>query len=286
MPFRFEKSESPSKAVRRVCRERVGAALDCLRQPKHPAAVHGARKEIKKLRALFRLVRGEISVGTYRKGVKALRAAGDCLAATRDARVMLKAFEKLTGRTAGRYADIEKALEKHARKEARRFRRDDAVALAERLLRKTHRRVEGLKIKRTGWAAIAPGLKRSYQQGRDASRLVRRKPAPENFHEWRRHVKDLWFYFCLLHPICQAATPAAADELERLALYLGEDHDLFLLQEFLRNQCKARSQEVKALNALIGARQKNLRSAAVKLGSRLYVETPAAFCQRLAEGRR
>src|SRR5580698_4069593 len=136
MPFRFKKSESPAKALRRVCRERVGVALDCLRKPGHPAAVHGARKEIKKLRALFRLVRGEISVGTYRKGVKALRAAADSLAAARDARVMLKAFEKLTGRTAARYAGIAKALNKHAHKEARRFRKDDSVALAEKMLRK------------------------------------------------------------------------------------------------------------------------------------------------------
>src|SRR5580704_17531461 len=156
MPFRFKKSESPAKALRRVCRERVGAALDCLRQPQHPAAVHGARKEIKKLRALFRLVRGEISVGTYRKGVKALRTAADCLAATRDARVMLKAFEKLTGRAARRYAAIEKSMHKHARREARRFHKDDAVALAERLLRKTHRGVGNLKIKLSGWASIAP----------------------------------------------------------------------------------------------------------------------------------
>src|SRR5580698_5455439 len=191
MPFRFKKSETPAKAVRRVYRERVGAALDCLRKPKHPAAVHGARKEIKKLRALLRLVRGEISVGTYRKGVKALRAAADCLAATRDARVMLKAFVKLTGQTARQYADVEAALHKHARREARRFQKDDAVALAERLLRKTHRRVGNLKIKLTGWSAISPGLKQSYRRGHESWRLARKHHVAEDFHDWRRHVKDL-----------------------------------------------------------------------------------------------
>jgi CHAD domain-containing protein len=286
MSFRFKKSESPAKALRRVCRERVGAALDCLRKPGHPAAVHGARKEIKKLRALFRLVRGEIKVDTYRKGVKALRSAADSLAATRDARVMLKAFEKLTGRTAGRYADIEKALNKHARREARRFRKDDSIALAERMLRKTERRMGGLKIKLAGWGAIAPALKQSYERGQAACRLARKKPAPKNFHDWRRHVKDLWFYFCLLHPICPAATPSSADDFERLSLYLGEDHDLFLLQEFMAKHCAARSAEVKKLDQLIAARQKKLRAAALKLGSRLYAETPAAFCHRLAGWRR
>jgi CHAD domain-containing protein len=282
MPFRFKKSESPAKALRRVCRERVGAALDCLRKPGHPAAVHGARKEIKKLRALFRLMRDDIGVRTYRKGVKALRAAAGSLAATRDARVMHKAFEKLTGRTAGQYAHIQKALSKNARQEARRFRKADSVALAERMLRKTQRRVGSLKIKLTGWAAMAPGLKQSYQQGQAACRLAHKKSAPENFHDWRRHVKDLWFYFCLLRPICPAATQSSADDLERLALHLGEDHDLFLLQEFMVKHCAEHSEEAKKLNRLVSARQKQLRAAALRLGTQLYAETPAAFCRRLA----
>ena len=147
MPFHFKKSESPAKAVRRVCRERIGAALDGLRKPRHPAAVHGVRKEIKKLRALFRLVRGEIGRGAYRKGAKALREAAGSLTAPRDARVMLKAFEKLAGRNARRFAAIEKALQKNCRRETRRFRKKDAAAAAGRILRKTGRRVGELKIK-------------------------------------------------------------------------------------------------------------------------------------------
>jgi CHAD domain-containing protein len=286
MPFRFKKSEFPAKALRRVCRERVEVALDCLRQPGHPAAVHGARKEIKKLRALFRLVRGEMSAGAYRKGVKALRAAADCLAATRDARVMLKAFRKLVGPAAPKFAGLERALEKHARREARRFRKERSVAAAGRWLRKTHRRVNRLGIKLTGWAAIQPGLKLSYQRGRNACRLAQRKPAAENFHEWRRDVKDLWYYFCLLEPVCPAATRGAADALERLGELLGEDHDLFLLGKFAAADAAAEAKPVKALNRLIGARQRRLRAAALKLGARLYAEAPAAFCRRLGRWRR
>jgi hypothetical protein len=214
-----------------------------------------------------------------------LRGAADSLASTRDAWFILKAFEKLTGPTAGRYADIEKALKKHAHKEAWRFRKDDSVTLAEKMLRKTGRRVGGLKIKLTGWTAIAPGLKQSYGRGQAACRLARKRAVPKNFHDWRRHVKDLWFYFCLLRPICPAATQSSADDLERLALHLGEDHDLFLLQEFMAKHCTEQSGEVKGLDHLAAARQKKLRAAALKLGSRLYMETPAAFCRRLAEWR-
>ena len=267
--------------MRRVCRERIGAALGGLRKSRHPAAVHGVRKEIKKLRALFRLVRGEIGRGAYRKGAKALREAAGSLTAPRDARVMLKAFEKLAGRNARRFAGIEKALRKNCRREARRFRKKDAAAAAGRILRKTGRRVGELKIKAGGWAAIEPGLKQSYRRGREVYRLARKKPSPENFHDWRKHVKDLWHYFCLLYPAWPAETRAHTDELELLGAHLGEDHDLFLLQQFAVEHCAGRAGEVEALDRLIESRQRQLRAAALKLGSLLYAETPAVICQRL-----
>ena len=281
MPFRFKKSESPAKGVRRVCRERIGAALGGLRKGDRPAAVHGVRKEIKKLRALFRLVRGEIGRGVYRKGTKALREAAGSLTAPRDARVMLNAFEKLAGGDARRFAGIEKALRNNARREGERFRKDNSLKRAEWLLRKTNRRVDDLKIKPAGWAAIEPGLKESYVRGREACRIVHRKPLPENFHDWRKHVKDLWHYFCLLHPAWPTEVRAYTDELELLGRHLGEDHDLFLLQQFASEHCAGRAGEVAALNRLIESRQKQLRAAALKLGSRLYAEPPATLCRRL-----
>ncbi len=52
MPFQFKKKESPAKAVRRVFRERIGAARQRLREGGRPAAIHDVRREIKKLRDL------------------------------------------------------------------------------------------------------------------------------------------------------------------------------------------------------------------------------------------
>jgi len=281
MPFRFKKSESPAKGVRRVCRERIGAALGGLRKDDRSAAVHGVRKEIKKLRAIFRLVRAAIGRGAYRKGAKALREAANRLAAPRDARVTLKAFGKLVGRSARQFGGIERALRKHARREAGRIRKDNSLKRAERLLRKTDRRMDDLEIKATGWAAIEPGLKESYRRGQQAWRHACKQPSPENFHDWRKHVKDLWHYFCLLYPAWLAEARAYTDELELLGAQLGEDHDLFLLQQFAVEHCAGRAGEVEALKRLIRARQKELRAAALKLGSRLYAETPVAICRRL-----
>ena len=147
MAFQFKKTEPPARALRRVGREHLRAAQDCLRKSRHPASVHGVRKEIKKLRALFQLVRGEIGRGTYRKAAKGLRRVAGLLAATRDARVRFKAFEQLAGRHAARrFPFLPKALLKDYRREARRFWADDSVARAKRVLAKTGKRVAGLKF--------------------------------------------------------------------------------------------------------------------------------------------
>jgi len=281
MPFQFKKNESPAKAMRRVSRERISVARERLRKGDHSSAIHDVRREIKKLRAIFRLTRSEAGRRAYRKSVKALRAAADYLAAPRDARVMLKAFEKLTAGSARQFVGIEQVLRKHCRRETRRFQKKDSAVEADRILRKINQRVGGFKFKGSGWTAIEPGLKQSYIRGREACELVCRKPLPENFHNWRRYVKDLWYYFQLLHPALPARMRAATDELELLGGQLGEDHDLFLLERFTKQNCANQPKETVELNELIQSRQQALRAAALQLGSRLYSETSAAVCWRL-----
>jgi CHAD domain-containing protein len=195
--------------------------------------------------------------------------------------VKLKAFKKLTGRFATRFAGIEKALRKNCLREKRRFQKNNSIAVANRILRKTERRVRDLKIKSVGWAVIEPGLMQSYCHGREIYKLVRAKPSPENFHEWRKHVKDLWYYFRMLRPAWTRELRAMTDDLESLGEQLGDGHDLVLLKQFVAKRCAGQAGEVKALSKLIESRQKKLRAAALSLGSRLYSEGPPVICKRL-----
>ena len=70
--------------------------------------------------------------------------------------------------------------------------------------------------------------------------------------------------------------------MKTLSQYLGDDHDLVMLRQFVGRHCgREHAREVKVLNQLIDLRQKELRSAAFALGSRFYVENPPSFCRRL-----
>ena len=283
MAFHFKKAESPAESVRRRGHEQIGAALGRWRKRGRPSDIHYVRKEIKKLRALLRLVRENINSDDYHKGAKALRKAADSLAGTRDARVMWRAFEKLAGRSAEKkFPQIRKALLKNYRHETRRFQRDHSAAAASRILKKIDRRVRGLKINAEGWAMIEPGLKHCYTRGRETCRLASKEPSPEPLHRWRKQVKDFWHYFCLLSPIKPATMGIRTNELSLLGELLGDDHDFFVLQQFLAKNCANQAGEMEALNEFIETRQRRLRAAALKLGSHLYAETPVILCRRLA----
>jgi CHAD domain-containing protein len=279
MPFRVKKTDTPGQAVKRACREGIGEARSRLRHPHRPTAIHGARRDIKKLRALFQLVRGEISRGVYRRGIKALRGAAEQLAATRDARVMLKAFESLAGGEAEKFPAVRAALEKNARREARGFCKKEAPVRAEKFLRKAGRRVAEMRIKTAGWEAFERGLRGCYRRGREACALAGRAPEPGHFHAWRRHVKRLWYCLCQLRPAWKTSTRLRVDALKLLGQQLGEEHDLCLLDGFVRKHVLTK--EGDGLNDLIANRRQRLQAAALKLGARVYAEEPPAFCRRL-----
>lgn len=279
MAFRFKKSESPGRAVRRVCRERVGKASAGLRQNGCPAAVHGARKEIKKVRAALELVCGGPTNKAGRRAGKSLRKAAKCLAASRDARVMLRAFENLAADVTGRFPQLHDALSEHARRELRGKEANQAVKKAGHFLRKARSRLKDFKIHADGWAAIGPGLKRTLSLGRKSFVAVLARPDSDSLHEWRKHVKELWYQMALLSPAWSRATGRLLDDLEILGRQLGEEHDLSLLKEFVGRRDDAR--ERCAIGRLIGARQKVLRASVVKLGKRFFGGQLAVLLARL-----
>ena len=95
MAFRFKKKESPTRATRRLSRERIGKALDYLQGRDRLEAVHSVRKEIKKIRATLELVHQGMEGNVYRRYLKMLRTAAKRLRDPRDAHVRPRTLERL-----------------------------------------------------------------------------------------------------------------------------------------------------------------------------------------------
>lgn len=281
MPFCFKRKESVEKAVRRICCERIDAAQKCLQRENHLEGVHDVRREIKKLRAVLRLVRGEIGKKVYGKQTELLRDAANCLTAMRDAHVKLNALKELVKRRKrSHFQQIQNALRQNCRDEEQKFLKSNSVAKVKDILQKLKRQAKDLEIPSDDWPAICSGMKKSYRRGRETFERVRSELLPENFHEWRKRVKDLWLQIRLLCPASPKKLNAMADESESLGNLLGDDHDLFLLLESVIEKNLNRV-ETTALEKLICHRQKELHAAALKTGTRFYSETPKHFCNRI-----
>src|SRR5688500_9033677 len=104
MAFCFKRKEPVSKAVRRLGRERIEHALECLKHSARAEAIHCARKDIKKVRAVARLVRPRIAKKKFCGLAEPLREAANDLAGSRDAYIKVQTLRGLTRHFKGQLA--------------------------------------------------------------------------------------------------------------------------------------------------------------------------------------
>src|SRR5829696_5999977 len=122
MSYKLDLGDDLADTARETAREQLvdGAAVLRDEQADDPVgAVHQARKNVKKSRALLRLVRSELGDKIYRRENRSLRDAARTVAHVRDADVMVETGEALQEHFAGRlpakaFDDLRKALKRQA----------------------------------------------------------------------------------------------------------------------------------------------------------------------------
>src|SRR5215469_16277778 len=100
MLFRLTHDESAPRGLRRVAREEIDSAVAHLRvktASKRDESVHKARKSIKKLRGLVRLLTPELGDAGKRENA-ALRDLGRTLSSVRDAAAIVETVDLLSKR--------------------------------------------------------------------------------------------------------------------------------------------------------------------------------------------
>ena len=276
--YRLKRGEPLPDGVARVARGRIDDAIDELSGEAGSSpedAVHNARKDIKKLRALLRLVRGELGKGVYQRESAALREAAAALAGLRDADVMVATLDglELDERVAG---PLRQAVEAH-RLRTGGGSREQAAAEASELLGAMRARIDDWPLENDSFEALEPGLRRMYRRGRREWRAMRSEPSVEGLHEWRKRTKELWYHHELLRPLWKPVMKAVGDEAHELSDKLGDDHDLAVLLEWAREHADSPPELVEAVEG----RRRKLQEEAFELGARLYADRPKVFIRRL-----
>ena len=289
MAFCFKRKESVCRAIRRLGCERIERALECLKDCVRGVAIHTARKEMKKAKAVLELARSGISKKKFRRVEKRLKKGSDCLSDARDAEVIAKALRDLARRSKGQlqsamFRDMRVELQDASRKARKRLVKKGEASRASEILCRVEKDFTALKVDGKGWDVIGPGVRKAYDEGRAAHAVALTNRSAEHFHKWRKAAKSLWYQVTLLEPISPEELDALAQELETLGDCLGEDHDLFVLQCWLKERRRGNKKQTKQLALLrqaIADRQRDLRTQALDVGKYFYEEIGTAFCKRL-----
>ncbi len=289
--FRIDPGAPVPDEIGRIARGRIEHALDELRgnsDSTREEAVHEARKDMKKLRALLRLVRGELGDRVYSAENAAFRDTARELAGVRDADVMLATLSDLEqryGELPGAGSKLRPALVAHRFRASAGALKPASRTAAERLAEALGR-VDGWTLDTDGFEAFEEGLGRVYRQGRRAFRAARKQPSPEHMHEWRKRVKDLWYHLLLLQDSWKPVLSALADEAHELSDRLGDEHDLTVLREWAhRHTAELNGDDpvLRGFDVLLQDRRAQLQEEAFDYGSRLYADKPSVFVARLED---
>jgi len=288
MSYRLELDEPVPDALRAVVLERLERAVRRLHED-HRAdpieAVHGARKDLKKARALLRLARPDLPAKVYRRENRALRDIAREMSSGRDADVLVQTSDALSERFGDEHPKRQfAALHRRLEAEARNRRGEADVDALAASLEAAVRRAGDWPFEHCDADTLLAGEKRAYRAGRRALGAVEQDAPDECWHEWRKRAKDLWYHQRLLANAWRGPMKALADECDTLGTLLGDDHDLATLAARLSapdGSAAPPSVDVDALMDLIALRRSELQAEARALGHRVYAETPKAHARRM-----
>lgn len=287
--YRLARGEGLAAGLPRVAAGRAEKALERLRESSSGEAetadaIHGARKDMKKLRTVLRLLRDELGTKHYKKQDARFRDAARSLSETRDAEVKLETLDALVEHEdalpEGAVESWRKILDRDREAATNAARDEPVVAEAIALIEEGLESIGGWELEGDSWQLIDAAVTRTYRRGRRAMKAAEKSLGEGEFHEWRKRAKDLWYELRLLTDAWSGPLEATAEEAHNLTDLLGDHHDLAVLREDLRVR-NLGERETVALEATIGRRQEDLAGAAFPLGRRLYAERPKDFSRRM-----
>jgi CHAD domain-containing protein len=125
---------------------------------------------------------------------------------------------------------------------------------------------------------VRAGVVRGYREARETMPGFGVDDAASAFHEWRKRIKILWYQIRLFEELHRGAR-ARVLTLKQLERWLGEDHDLALLQAIVRDG-GARYGDARTQTLLLGSvvrSQASLRARALKVGRRVFARGAKDF---------
>ncbi|MBV9223947.1 MAG: CHAD domain-containing protein [Acidobacteriaceae bacterium] len=296
MAYRFNAEQPVPHEVRRILLEEIDSAVDELTKHKNKdrdESIHEARKSVKKVRGLLRLVAPLIGKGTFRKENEHLRGIGRKLSELRDACAIIEIFEAVVKEAEPQklLADdlvqlLRGRLEEHKSATEQKINVEETLGSAVAALGTTREHVKGYQLDGAGFEGLERGLINVYRRGRKAMKQAGKAQDAVGFHNWRKRVKDHWYHVRLLGGLNTAFLQTREDDLKKLETWLGDDHNLVVLRDTINNKASfGHPKQVRQFLAIAKQHGGELRDKALDLGQHLYGLKPKQLLGELAAAR-
>src|SRR5206468_2757950 len=228
---------------------------------------------------------GEVGKNRHAREDRCAREIGRLVSDLRDAQVRLQTLiqlrdEKAKGSGENHFPHIEELLSLERESFSAAFAGWQRQAIPR--LERVGGRLSKWPLASITWKQICGTVGKTYKRGQRGLAKTIKKPEPENFHAWRKRVKDIWYQLRILQPLNRMVLTEMAHDAEVLGELLGREHDLNFLWARLETERgdEALRDELAHLEKLIRKRGKRLRTNALELGRRFYAEPAKAFAKR------
>lgn len=278
MGFCLKRKEKLSAGIRRLAREQVETILYMMgaNEPVQPTALHEARKGIKRIRALLHMVRGIIPEETFRRENQFYRQIGRALSPGRDAAVFVATIKNLQRHAKKKKAAVRLLVEDLIIRERAEFAAFTATwHRFEQPLRAAMERIDYWNLSQLTCNDLQLSAKQTYKEGRRKFARARKNPTGKSLHAWRKQVKNLGYYLCVVKVLGRGKLDKRISGLKSLGECIGEYHDLVMLNAVLKRQ--AQQQGYADLKPEIKERRSRLEKRALKQGCRMYSDKPNTF---------
>ena len=287
MDFRLRPSRSVESEVRRIADGQLRHAIEALRgvgDREKDDSLHKARRHVKKIRALIRLL--SPALPAYRPVNKRLRRVGRMLAPVADGVAVVDTLTRLAERyprelPRATLTAMRKGLVRRRARVDRQAAADHVLETAASLLRAERVHTRTWRLKRHGFRAVAAGLERSARAARRAMAGAIAHPTSDSYHAWRRRTKDHWFQVRVIEGRCGDELIAWQRGLEALDGCLGEYHNCVLLEQVLMTDAMVAREQIALSIRLLRRYQHDLRREAKNLAAQVYTERPRQFVNRV-----
>jgi hypothetical protein len=265
----------PGEALRRLALKQLTAVRRDLEKAAAGHGVHAARRQIKQLRSLLRLVRNAIGADDFQSTDAALREIAHLLASARRAEAMGEALAKLV--EAGLLSAGDANVWVSGLRAEEQPHGNAGAVEAQHKLEPVRRAVKSWRLPQEDTSAYVEATAAIYRHARRSLKAALQEPTKDNLHTSRKAAIHHLHHIQVLSALWPAMMQPWSQELAKLRIALGDINDLDEMRDLYGT-----SEKSELLVSAINQRRDQLLDQVKASSSLLFAEKTGAFAKRIA----